>query len=91
MPLFQEKVEIGRLSVLTKTQNEPKQDETSRNDPKLPKTTSKNCKTTQNVKTGEIWNFLIAFVFQVLSPNAQIWVFWIKKFQLFNLLTKFCL
>ena len=39
----------------------------------------------------EIWNFLLAFVFQALSPNAQIWVFLAKKCQISNLLTKFCL
>ena len=39
MPLFQEQVEIGRLSVLTKTQNEPKQDETIQNETKPAETT----------------------------------------------------
>ena len=41
-----------------------------------------NCETTRNVKTGEIWNFLLAFIFQTSSPNDQIWVFWINKYQL---------
>ena len=46
---------------------------------------------TQNFKVGEIWNFLLTFVFQILGPNAEICVFWVKKYQLSNLLTKFCL
>ena len=29
----------------------------------------------QNFKIGEIWNFLLAFNFQTLSPNAQYCVF----------------
>ena len=39
MPLFQERFEIGRLSVLTKTQNEPKQDETNQDQTKPAKAT----------------------------------------------------
>ena len=35
--------------------------------------------------------FLLAFIFQTSSPNAEIWVFWAKKFQFSNLLTKFYL
>ena len=57
---------------------------TSRNDPK-------KCETTQNFKIGEIWNFLLAFVLQTLSPNAQIWIFSINKYQLSNRSTIFCL
>ena len=77
------------------SQNQPKPVETSRNGSKRAKTTSpknsKQPKTTQNFKSGEIWNFLLAFVFQISSPNGQIWVFWIKKYQLSNLLTIFFL
>ena len=78
---------INFLSVITKTRNEAKQPETSpndqkklRNDPKWPKISTLG-------KSG----ILLAFVFQTLNPNAQIWVFWAKKYQLFNLLTKYCL
>ena len=49
--------------------------------PKPPKTTSKNCKTIQNFKIGEIWNFLLVFIFQISDLNARIWVFWVKKYQ----------
>ena len=65
-----------------------KQAQTSRNDQK---TIAKRPETTQNYKIGEISNFLLAFIFQTSSPNAQIWVFWAKKYQLFNLFNKICL
>ena len=73
--------------VLTKTRNKPKRPETSRNDAQK---LAKRLETTQNFKIisknhFEIWNFVLAFVFQVSSPNAQIWVFWPKKCQLPNL------
>ena len=77
------------LSELTKTQNKPKQLETSQNkskqaettqnQPKRPKKIAKQPETTQSFKIGEIWNFLLVFVFKTLSPNAQIWAFWAKK------------
>ena len=68
--------------VLTKTRNEPKRPETNRNDP--PKI-MKRPKTIQIFKIEEIWNFLIAFIFQILSPYAQIWVSWAKRYQFSNL------
>ena len=46
-------------TVLTKTRNETKRAETSQNEPKP-------------AETGEVWNFLIAFVFQISNPNDQI-------------------
>ena len=66
----------------------------SQKDPKpakRPKKIAKQPETTQNFKTGEIRIFLQASVFQTSSPNAQIWVFWAKKYQLSNLSTKFYL
>ena len=56
------------------TRNQPKQAEASLNDPKPVKTTLKKCDTTQNnlnFEIGEIWNFLLALVFQISGPNAQ--------------------
>ena len=53
-----------------------------------PKKIPKRPETTQNFKIGEIWNFVLAFVFQILSPNAQIWAFWPKSIKLL-ILTKF--
>ena len=67
------------LSELTKTQNKPKQLETTQNQPKRPKKIAKQPETTQSFKIGEIWNFLLAFIFKTSSPNAQIWAFWAKK------------
>ena len=67
--------------ILTKTQNESKRAETTRNDP------LKICKTTRNIKIGEICNFLVALLFQTSSPNDQIWVFFgqeISTVQSFN-------
>ena len=40
---------------------------------------------TQTFNVGEIWSFLLAFAFQNSRPNAQIWTFWAKKYQLANL------
>ena len=39
----------------------------------------KRPETTQCYKNGEIWNFLLASIFQTSSPNAQIWVFSAKQ------------
>ena len=51
------------------TRNQQKLAETSRNDPqKIPK----QAETTQNFEIGEIWNFLLVFVLQISSSNAQI-------------------
>ena len=47
--------------------------------------TQTNSETTQNFKTGEIWNFALVFVFQILSPNLLTWSFLPKKYQLSNL------
>ena len=58
----------NRRTVLTKTQNWPKRAETRQKEPKP-------AETTKNFKTGEIWNFLLAFVFQISSKNVQIWPF----------------
>ena len=58
----------------------PKRDETSRSVPTPDKTAPKNCETTQNLKFGKIWNFLLALVCQILSQNGQIWAFWVKKY-----------
>ena len=88
---------MGLIFVLIKTRNKPKRkkpDKTKLNQPEPPETTSKNCertRTTQNFKFGEIWNFLVAFVFQISGPNAQIWVFCVKKNQFSNLFAKFYL
>ena len=57
------------------TWNQPKLAETRRNDPKPTETTQKIAKrpeTIQNFEIGEIWNFLLAFAFQISSPNAKI-------------------
>ena len=35
----------------------------------------------------QIWHCLS----KVSSPNTQIWAFWVKKYQLSNLLAKFCM
>ena len=74
--------------VLTETQNEPKRAETSRNEQKRPKEIMKQPKTTQNFKIGRIWSFLLAFAFQISSPNAQIWPFCSKSINSL-ILTKF--
>ena len=74
--------------VLTETQNEPKRAETSRNEQKRPKEIMKQPKTTQNFKIGKIWSFLLAFAFQISSPNAQIWPFCSKSINSL-ILTKF--
>ena len=50
------------------SQNEPKPLETTRK-------TAKRSETTQTFKIVEIWNFLIAFFFQILSPNAHMLIF----------------
>ena len=56
------------------TKNQPKWAEVNWNDP--PKLQS-NLKPPKNFKIGEIWDFLLAFVFQILNPA--------KKYQLSNL------
>ena len=68
---------IGELYLLKPRtgQNEPKPAKKSQNQPKQPKKIAKRPETTQNFKTGEIWNFLLAFVFQISSKNVQIWPF----------------
>ena len=68
--------------VLTKTRNEPNRPEPNRHDP--PKI-MKRPTTIQIFKIEEIWNFLIAFIFQILSPYAQIRVSWAKRYQFSNL------
>ena len=65
--------------VLTKTRKDPKRAETSRNHSKWLKKIAKRLETTQNLKIEEIWNLILAFVFQISSPNAQISAFWDKK------------
>ena len=56
------------------TQNQPKWAETSQNNPKPTKTTTKKIakwsEIIQHFETGEIWNFLLIFIFQISSPNA---------------------
>ena len=77
MPLFQEKVEIGRLSVLTKTQNEPKQDETSQNEPKPAETTQnypKRLQKTANNPKCQNWGnleFSNSFCFSSFKPKCS--------------------
>ena len=78
-------------NVFTKTRKEPKPAKTTRNQPKRTKKIAKCPKTTKNFKINEIWNFLLTLVFQTSGPNAQIWLFWAKKYQLSNLSTKFCM
>ena len=56
----------------------PERTETSQNK-------AKPAEMTQNFKIGEIWNFLLAFVFYILCPNVQIWIFWAKKYGRSNL------
>ena len=70
---------------LTGTWKEPKRAETTQNQPKRLQKAAKQPETTQSFKIGKIWNFLLAFVFQTSSPNAQICVFWVKKYQLSHL------
>lgn len=68
--------------VLTKTRNEPKRPETNRNDP------PKNYETSQNDPNFQNWRnlkFSNAFIFQIFSPYAQIWVSWAKRYQFSNL------
>ena len=58
------------------SQNELEPAERTQNQPKRPpKQIVKRSETTQNLKIGEIWHFLLAFVFQILSPNVQILTF----------------
>ena len=57
------------------SQNQPKPAKTTRNQKKRPPKIVKQPETSQIFKIGEIWNFLLAFVFQTSSPNPQIWVF----------------
>ena len=95
MTKFAGSCEFGNIywrNLLTKTRNELKWAKTSQNDPKLAETTQnqlkrpkKICKTNQNFKIRGIWNFLLAFVFQILSPNSQIWVFGVNRYQLPNI------
>ena len=59
----------GIVFTKIRNQNEPKRAEISRNDPRK---IAKQPKTTKNFKIEEIWNFLLAFVFQISSPNAQV-------------------
>ena len=65
---------------LTKTGNESKRPETTKASQNDPKTMERN----QNFKIRKIWNFLLVFVCQILSPDAQMWVFLPKKYRLFN-------
>ena len=60
------------------SQNESKRPEICQSEPKP-------AETTQNFKIGKSDIFLIVFVFQISTPNAQIWVFWAKKYRLTNL------
>ena len=60
------------LLKLGTSRNQSKRAETSRKQPQRPKKLEKRQETTQNVKIGQIWNFLLVFVFQILSPNTQI-------------------
>ena len=69
------------------TPNQPKRAETTRTAQKPAKTTKKFSETTRN--DPKIWNFPLAFVFRISSPNAQIHAIWAKKYHLSNLLTKF--
>ena len=78
--------------VLAKTRNEPKPPETSQNESKTsrdqqkqPQKIAKQSKMTQNSNIAEIWNFLVAFIFQILNPNGQISGFWVRKYQLLDL------
>ena len=60
---------------------------TTQKQPKQPPKIIKRPKTTQIVNVGEIWNFLLAFVFQVLSRNAKFGYFERKSIN-FVILTK---
>ena len=67
--------------MVTKIQKEPKRPAISQND-------LKKCETIRNdpiLQNWELWIFLLVFVFQISTPNAQIWAFWDKKYWLFNL------
>ena len=64
--------------MLTKAWNKPNQLKRLKKIAKQPETTS-------IFKIREIWNFLLVYVFQISSTNAQIWAFWAKKYQLSNL------
>ena len=71
-------------SVLTKTRNEPKRPETSRNEPKPSEQHLKNSETTridpkfQNCVNLE---FFSSFCFSNFEPNSQMQAFWAKKYQ----------
>ena len=64
--------------------NQPKRAKRTRNQPKQPKKIAKQPKTTQNSKIGEIWDFLMVFILQILKPNVHIWAFWGKKYLISN-------
>lgn len=72
------------------TQNQLKWVETSQNQVKMTQKDSKMTQSYSKFQMGKIWNFLLAFIFQFLSPHVPIWVFWAKKYQLF-ILMKCCL
>ena len=66
---------VANIAYLLKpgaSQNELKPDKTSRSQPKQPKKITKRPEMILNFKIGEIWNFLLAFLSQILSPNTQI-------------------
>ena len=69
-------------------QNDPKLAKMRQNQPKRPPKIVKQPEMTQSFKIGEICNFVLAFVFQILSPNAQILAFWAKSIN-FLILMKF--
>ena len=67
---------------------------TNQSHPKPAKTTWKNCETIQNNLKLQNWGnleFSNSFCFSNFKPNSQMLVFWVNKYQLSNLLTKFCL
>ena len=75
--------------VLTKTRNEPKLPKTTQNESKPAETsrkkTPKRPTTTQNFKIGKILIFCSSFCFPNIERKFQIWAFWAKKYQFYNL------
>ena len=70
------------------TRSLPKWTKTSRNDLKPAETTQKNWETTWNDPKFQNWGnleFSEILIFQISSPNAQIWTFWDEKYWLSNL------
>ena len=78
----------NNLKPVKTSQNQPKPAKTTQNQPKQPYKIAQQPETRQHFKIEDIWKFLLAFLFQALSPNLG---FWAKKYQLSDLQRNFCL